>query len=845
MSTSGFELSNLQDARLAVLATSHLPAWLWRADARYIVWANPIGAALFGASTSAAVRSHEFDASHPAAAEIARLAAILEKDAPPRIERLSGFDGERDHALACACSHIELRDGTSAVLVVAAERAGPDLTLNERVHRLLAGSHECAAIYAAGGQLLCATQSAHPHLGGTTTLSALGAQPLAGAALADGYATGRVGGEQVSINRLGGETASVLVLNFAPEETGPALAPSAPVAAAESSATATTPVAKNESKASPPFLARGRPQVEHRHPLRFVWEMDEHGRFTLGSEEFIELMGAPTATAMGMSWSDLAAALALDPEGQVARAVATRDTWSGLAVSWPVDGANDRVTIELSGLPVFDRERSFRGYRGFGVCRDIAKLNALAMAHEGDTTVSRELPEHETIGVPREESNPPHTLRENIVPFPPNGPEATAPTLTPGEHMAFRELSRKLTQGLAEVGIQSGSTSAAPAIREQTVRDETHIPGTASDLRPMLDRIPAGILVYRLNQLLYANPRFLQWSGYPTLDALVEAGGLDELFIEPTSASAAQSDRSVTLKMDRGDKLTLDGELVDIEWEGEPAHALVTTLKQTSELPAPGQKEIAELKSQWERNEQELIEARRRAETASSAKSDFLARVSHEIRTPLNSIIGFSEVMIEEKFGPIGNERYREYLKDVHSSGRHLLSLINDLLDLSKIEAGKLQMTFSSVALNDIAQQCVATMQPQAARERIIIRTALAPALPQVVADARSVRQIVLNLLSNSLKFTPAGGQVIVATALNDERAVVVRVRDTGVGMRENDIAAALEPFRQLATTPRGGSGLGLPLTKAMAEANGAKFHLTSAPNEGTLVEITFPASTG
>jgi signal transduction histidine kinase len=262
-----------------------------------------------------------------------------------------------------------------------------------------------------------------------------------------------------------------------------------------------------------------------------------------------------------------------------------------------------------------------------------------------------------------------------------------------------------------------------------------------------------------------------------------------------------------------------------------------------SEAPAPEHKEIAELKSQWQRNEQELIEARRRAETASSAKSDFLARVSHEIRTPLNSIIGFSEVMIEEKFGPVANERYREYLKDVHSSGRHLLSLINDLLDLSKIEAGKLQMTFSSVALNDIAQQCVATMQPQANRERIIIRTALAPALPLVLADARSVRQIVLNLLSNSLKFTPAGGQVIVATALNEERAVVLRVRDTGVGMRENDIAAALEPFRQLSTTPRGGSGLGLPLTKAMAEANGAKFHLTSAPNEGTLVEIIFPAS--
>jgi signal transduction histidine kinase len=152
-------------------------------------------------------------------------------------------------------------------------------------------------------------------------------------------------------------------------------------------------------------------------------------------------------------------------------------------------------------------------------------------------------------------------------------------------------------------------------------------------------------------------------------------------------------------------------------------------------------------------------------------------------------------------------------------------------------------LNFSSVALNELVQQCVAVMQPQSSRERIIIRTSLPPELPRVVADARTVRQILLNVLSNSLKFTGAGGQIIISTAVNGDREVVLHVRDTGIGMTEQDVATALEPFRQLSTSPAGGAGLGLPLTKALAEANRAKFRLTSAPKQGTLVEIVFPAS--
>jgi PAS domain S-box-containing protein len=248
----------------------------------------------------------------------------------------------------------------------------------------------------------------------------------------------------------------------------------------------------------------------------------------------------------------------------------------------------------------------------------------------------------------------------------------------------------------------------------------------------------------------------------------------------------------------------------------------------------------------WKNIEEELVAARRSAEAANLQKSEFLAKVSHEIRTPLNAIIGFSEIMMEQRFGPIGNDRYRAYLHDIHVSGAHLMSLINDLLDLSKIEAGKVDLTFESVPVNSLIQECVALMQPLANRERIIIRTSLATQLPNVVADMRSLRQILLNLLSNAIKFTQAGGQVIVSTVLETSGEIVVRIRDTGIGMTAKDVETAMQPFRQIASAQGDrdkGTGLGLPLTKAMVEANRAAFAIESAPNQGTLVRITFPTT--
>jgi PAS domain S-box-containing protein len=249
--------------------------------------------------------------------------------------------------------------------------------------------------------------------------------------------------------------------------------------------------------------------------------------------------------------------------------------------------------------------------------------------------------------------------------------------------------------------------------------------------------------------------------------------------------------------------------------------------------------------TQWKRTESELREAKEVAEATSRQKSEFLARISHELRTPLNAIMGFSEVMRLERFGEIKNEKYRGYVNDIHSSGGLLLSLINDLLDLSKVEAGQLELNFTAVNLSDTADNAIRLLQEAATGARVVIRKVMPVNLPNVVADQRSMRQIMLNILSNAIKFTDPGGQVIMSAVVSKSGELKFRVKDTGIGMNEEQLRDALEPFKRVNTVGREvqGTGLGLPLTKALAEANRTSFNITSEPRKGTLIELTFPTT--
>jgi signal transduction histidine kinase len=292
---------------------------------------------------------------------------------------------------------------------------------------------------------------------------------------------------------------------------------------------------------------------------------------------------------------------------------------------------------------------------------------------------------------------------------------------------------------------------------------------------------------------------------------------------------------AVTASMSRDDALK--------EWWSDSTAQAIALFFRSLFVAAVGWFLVRQLRVR-ESMEQELIRAKNKAEAASRAKSEFLANMSHELRTPLNAIIGFAEIINKRTFGP-ASERYIEYAGDIHNSGTHLLGLINDILNLSKLEAGKLQLQEQDVDLELAVAACMNLVEDQARQADIKLSVTLDPEALMVRADERRLRQILINLLSNAVKFTPEGGSVGVRS-FRRNGGLAIAVSDTGIGMAAENIPKALAPFDQIERKVRlkqEGTGLGLPLAKQLTELHGGTLKIESEVDVGTTVIIMLPSS--
>jgi PAS domain S-box-containing protein len=391
---------------------------------------------------------------------------------------------------------------------------------------------------------------------------------------------------------------------------------------------------------------------------------------------------------------------------------------------------------------------------------------------------------------------------------------------------------------VSESKSQSGGTVSIWTDITQLKEQEQALRETESRFSVAFHSSPLMMAIARLEDggLVEVNDKFVEMTGYSRSEALANNGTNVSFIEEGSNRSELRS------KLMRGQEIE-DMEVVLQRKNGENFEALISG----DIIDVSGEQRILMIGmdfSSHKKLENSLIMAKNEAEFANRSKSEFLANMSHELRTPLNAVIGFSEFLSNETFGPLGDPRYVEYVGDIKDSGTHLLNLINEILDVAKVEAGKMELRESEVDVDEMIVRSVRSVEGRALKSGLTIEGSAEPGLPFLRCDETKFRQILINVLGNAVKFTDKGGSIVVEGDLNDEGDMEIRVKDTGIGIAEEDMDSVFKVFGQAESSMDRrfeGAGLGLPLTKALVELHGGDFRLESKLGEGSTVYIIFP----
>ena len=611
----------------------------------------------------------------------------------------------------------------------------------------------------------------------------------------------------------------------------------------------------------------------------WFWEMDENLRFTYVSERFEPSMGVPIGEVIGRTRQEVFAQRLTPFEKQNEAKwkrhydiLEKRLPYRDLEVVWAYPDGSERTFLS-SGKPLFDESGKFRGYRGTAL--EITKRVRAEQALRESETQFRNLVEGSMQGV---------VIQRDFVPLFANQTYAgihgyqnpdevlslgsITPLIVPEEMPRLTDYGdarlrgdkapeRYEFQGVRKDGaiiwLENTATvvtwNGSPAILS-TVIDITERRQAEEALRASEARF-AGILGIAAEAVIAVDEDmhiqlFNQGAekifGYSVGE--IKGQPLDLLLPEQFRERHTELIREFAHLPETSRLMGRRSEIVGLRKDGSqfPAEASISKLEQDGVMTFTIMLRDVTHRREAER---EILLSKQDAELANRAKSDFLANMSHELRTPLNAIIGFSDLLKDEVFGPLGSAKYRGYAKDISDSGQHLLAIISDILDLSKIETGSIDLREESLDVHEVIRVCLSLMTERAEAKGIELISELpGKSGPALRADPRIVKQILLNLLSNAVKFTPSGGRVTVSSQHGRKMGYVLRVSDTGIGMAPDEIPRALSRFGQIGgpfERTYEGTGLGLPLSKSFVELHGGTLELTSEPKVGTTATVTFP----